>query len=51
LAGPHNCIGFRFALAEQKAILFTLIRSFEFEMAVREGGIGRSATPLQRPVV
>ncbi|KAJ7039575.1 cytochrome P450 [Mycena alexandri] len=50
-AGPHNCIGFRFTLVEQKALLFTLIRAFEFEMAVPKGGIGRSPTPLQRPVV
>ncbi|KAJ7242787.1 cytochrome P450 [Mycena haematopus] len=50
-AGPHNCIGFRFALIEQKALLFTLIRAFEFENAVPEGGIGRSSTSLQRPVV
>ncbi|KAJ7724577.1 hypothetical protein DFH07DRAFT_1003726 [Mycena maculata] len=27
---PHNCIGFRFALVEIKALLFTLIRAFEF---------------------
>ncbi|KAJ7678518.1 cytochrome P450 [Mycena rosella] len=32
-AGPHNCIGFRFTITEQKAILFTLIRAFEFENA------------------
>ncbi|KAJ7914920.1 cytochrome P450 [Mycena leptocephala] len=46
-AGPHNCIGFRFSLVEQKALLFTLIRAFEFENAVP----GRSSNPLQRPVV
>ncbi|KAJ7289098.1 cytochrome P450 [Mycena rebaudengoi] len=50
-AGPHNCIGFRFSLVEQKAVLFTLIRAFEFEKTVPQGGIGRSSTPLQRPVV
>ncbi|KAJ6577364.1 cytochrome P450 [Mycena capillaripes] len=50
-AGLHNCIGFRFSLVEQKSVLFTLIRAFEFEKAVPEGGIGRSSTPLQRPVV
>ncbi|KAJ7436818.1 cytochrome P450 [Mycena latifolia] len=51
LAGPRNCIGFRFALAEMKALLFVLIRAFEFEMAVPEGGIGRTSAPVQRPVV
>ncbi|KAJ7770516.1 cytochrome P450 [Mycena metata] len=50
-AGPHNCIGFRFSVVEQKALLFTLIRAFEFETAVSEGGIGRSGTPIQRPIV
>lgn len=30
--GPHNCIGYRFALAEIKAILFVLVRSFNFEL-------------------
>ncbi|KAF7345835.1 hypothetical protein MVEN_01605000 [Mycena venus] len=39
-AGPHNCIGFRFSLVEMKALLFTLIRAFEFEQAVPKGKIG-----------
>ncbi|KAJ6577019.1 cytochrome P450 [Mycena vulgaris] len=30
LAGPRNCIGFRFSLVEMKALLFTLLRAFEF---------------------
>ncbi|KAJ7664860.1 cytochrome P450 [Mycena rosella] len=51
LAGPRNCIGFRFALAEMKALLFVLIRAFEFEMAVPEGDVGRTNTPVQRPMV
>ncbi|KAJ7835121.1 cytochrome P450 [Mycena olivaceomarginata] len=38
LAGPHNCIGFRFSLAEQKALLFVLIRA-------------RSGSGLQSPYV
>ncbi|KAJ7444444.1 cytochrome P450 [Mycena latifolia] len=50
-AGPHNCIGFRFSLVEMKALLFTLIRAFEFEPAVPKGGIGPSASLLQRPTV
>ncbi|KAF7363184.1 hypothetical protein MVEN_00671000 [Mycena venus] len=50
-AGPHNCIGFRFALAEMKSLLFTLVRAFEFELAVT-GGIGPVTTGLlQRPTV
>ncbi|KAG8983133.1 hypothetical protein FRB90_006288, partial [Tulasnella sp. 427] len=31
-AGPRACIGWRFALAETKAILFVLLRAFEFEI-------------------
>ncbi|KAJ7120752.1 cytochrome P450 [Mycena crocata] len=50
-AGPHNCIGFRFSVAEMKALIFTLVRAFEFENAVPEGSIGRAAGTLQRPVV
>ncbi|KAJ7115348.1 cytochrome P450 [Mycena epipterygia] len=51
-AGPNNCIGFRFALVEMKALLFTLIRAFEFEAAVPKDGIGSStAGVLQRPIV
>ncbi|KAJ7687494.1 cytochrome P450 [Mycena rosella] len=50
-AGPHNCIGFRFSLVEMKALLFTLIRAFEFDPAVAKGGIGPSPSVLQRPRV
>ncbi|KAJ7274023.1 cytochrome P450 [Mycena rebaudengoi] len=49
-AGPHNCIGFRFSIAEQKALLFTLIRAFEFELAIPASEIG-STGALQRPFV
>ncbi|KAJ7826273.1 cytochrome P450 [Mycena olivaceomarginata] len=51
LAGPHNCIGFRFSLVEIKSLLFTLLRAFEFEPAVPEDMIGFSATPVRRPKV
>ncbi|KAJ7075216.1 cytochrome P450 [Mycena belliarum] len=39
LGGPRNCIGYRFALAEMKALLFTLIRGFEFELAVAHADV------------
>ncbi|CAE6439371.1 unnamed protein product [Rhizoctonia solani] len=32
LHGPHACIGFRFAVEEMKILLYTLVRSFEFEI-------------------
>ncbi|KAJ7735832.1 cytochrome P450 [Mycena maculata] len=50
-AGPHSCIGFRFAVLELKALLFTIIRAFELEPGVAEGGIGRTAGTPQRPIV
>jgi hypothetical protein len=34
-----------------KALLFTLIRAFEFEPACPKGGIARTATTTQRPIV
>ncbi|KAF7291237.1 hypothetical protein MIND_01267400 [Mycena indigotica] len=51
-AGTHNCIGFRFALVEIKALLFVLIRAFEFALdptAGPTGGIVPTAGVLQRP--
>ncbi|KAJ6560690.1 cytochrome P450 [Mycena sp. CBHHK59/15] len=52
LGGPRGCIGYRFALVEMKALLFTLVRSLEFELAVPVADVGRKATAIvQRPVV
>lgn len=31
LGGARNCIGYKFALVEMKAILFVLMRNFKFE--------------------
>jgi cytochrome P450 len=31
LGGTRNCIGYRFAIAEIKVILFVLMRGLEFE--------------------
>ncbi|EIN11680.1 cytochrome P450 [Punctularia strigosozonata HHB-11173 SS5] len=44
LAGPHACIGYRFSIVEQghdrmKALLFALVKSFEFELATRKEDI------------
>ncbi|KAJ6512535.1 cytochrome P450 [Mycena sanguinolenta] len=51
-AGPHNWIGFRFSLVGMKALLFTLIRAFEFEMALPKSAVGRGRVGvLQRPTV
>jgi len=32
LGGPRNCIGYRFALAEIKTFMFTLLRSCQFDI-------------------
>jgi len=34
-----------------KAILFALVRAFEFELAVPSSEIGKKATMVQRPVL
>ncbi|KAF8202811.1 cytochrome P450 [Mycena galopus ATCC 62051] len=50
--GPHSCVGIRFSLVEMKALLFTLVRAFEFEEAGPKGAIGRAVVGfLQRPAV
>ncbi|TFK60962.1 cytochrome P450 [Pluteus cervinus] len=51
LGGPRACIGYRFSLVEMKALLFTLIRSFEFELAVPVEDITKRSTVVQRPVL
>ncbi|KAJ7745985.1 cytochrome P450 [Mycena metata] len=52
LGGPRACIGFRFSLLELKALLFTLVRSLEFELAVPAADIGRlTMTIVQQPMV
>jgi len=51
LGGPHACIGYRFALLEMKVLLFTLVRAFEFELAVPAKDIIKKTGIVQRPVV
>ncbi|KAJ6592843.1 cytochrome P450 [Mycena capillaripes] len=52
LGGPRSCIGYRFSLVETKALLFTLVRAFEFELAVPREDIGNKQTAIvQRPIV
>ncbi|KAJ7458475.1 cytochrome P450 [Mycena latifolia] len=52
LGGPRSCIGFRFALVEMKALLFTLVRTLEFELAVPIADVGKKGTAIvQRPIV
>ncbi|KAH9930922.1 cytochrome P450 [Fomitopsis serialis] len=49
LGGPRACIGFRFSLVEMKALLFTLIRSFEFELALPKEEISKIPGLVDRP--
>ncbi|KAF7366287.1 hypothetical protein MSAN_00884900 [Mycena sanguinolenta] len=49
-AGQTNCIGYRFSLVEMKALLFTLIRAFEFEPAVPKSSIGHGAGFIHSPI-
>ncbi|KAL0947682.1 hypothetical protein HGRIS_013770 [Hohenbuehelia grisea] len=51
LGGPRACIGYRFSLVEMKALLFTLVRAFEFELAVPASEIGKKSAVVQRPVL
>ncbi|KAA1474007.1 cytochrome P450 [Dentipellis sp. KUC8613] len=48
-AGPYSCIGYRFSLAEAKAILFTIIRAFEFDLAVPAEKVVRKTNIVGRP--
>ncbi|KXN91995.1 Cytochrome P450 94A2 [Leucoagaricus sp. SymC.cos] len=49
--GPRACIGYRFSLIEMKALLFTLIRAFEFELAVPASDILKRSEIVTRPVL
>ncbi|KAJ7035260.1 cytochrome P450 [Mycena alexandri] len=51
LGGSRSCIGFRFSLVEMKALIFTLIRGLEFELAVPITEMGKGTAIVQRPLV
>ncbi|KAI0648738.1 cytochrome P450 [Trametes meyenii] len=50
MGGQHACLGFRFSLNEVKVAVFTLLRAFEFELAVPAEDMGKSPTFLVRPM-
>ncbi|KAF8491342.1 cytochrome P450 [Russula emetica] len=51
IAGAHACIGYRFAVVEIKALLFTLVRTFEFELALEPEDIIRKTGIVGRPII
>ncbi|KAI0751623.1 cytochrome P450 [Daedaleopsis nitida] len=51
LGGARGCIGYRFAVTEMKVIIFTLLRAFEFELAVPRDDLRPAGTFLQRPAL
>ncbi|KAH9894818.1 cytochrome P450 [Cubamyces lactineus] len=51
IGGPRACIGYRFSLVELKAILFSIIRGFEFEMPIAPEDYEIKTSALQRPSV
>ncbi|OJT11871.1 Cytochrome P450 72A14 [Trametes pubescens] len=51
LGGPRACIGYRFSLIEMKALLFALVRAFEFELAVPASDIQKKTSIVQRPLL
>ncbi|KAF9265256.1 cytochrome P450 [Marasmius fiardii PR-910] len=52
LGGSHACIGWRFSLVEMKALLFTLIRAFEFELVVpKEDLLIKRGSVVNRPAL
>ncbi|KAL1407956.1 hypothetical protein Q8F55_004753 [Vanrija albida] len=51
IGGARNCIGYRFALAEMKVILYVLIRSFKFDLLKSNPEYERKAQIVMRPRV
>ncbi|PVF92377.1 cytochrome P450 [Serendipita vermifera] len=51
LTGPKACLGFRFAVLEMKALLYILIRAFEFEPTVPEYKVIRRPMAIARPMI
>ncbi|KAJ3980614.1 cytochrome P450 [Lentinula detonsa] len=49
LGGAHACIGYRFSLVEMKALIFVLVRAFEFDLAVAADDVVGKSSIVQRP--
>jgi cytochrome P450 len=51
LGGARNCIGYRFALAEMKTVVFVLMRTFAFEELPSKPIIEQKSSIVMRPRV
>ncbi|KAI0357854.1 hypothetical protein OH77DRAFT_1308194 [Trametes cingulata] len=51
LGGPRACIGHRFAVVEMKALVFTLVRAFEFSLAVDPSEVKKMPGLVERPML
>lgn len=49
IGGPRSCVGHRFAVAEMKALLFHIVRGFEFRFAVDQSELWSRTSALMRP--
>ncbi|KIY68837.1 cytochrome P450 [Cylindrobasidium torrendii FP15055 ss-10] len=47
--GARGCVGFRFSIAEAKALAFILFRAFEFELAVKHEELTSEQLIVQKP--
>ncbi|KAF9480874.1 cytochrome P450 [Pholiota conissans] len=51
IGGPRACIGYRFSIIEMKALIFTLVRAFDFDLAVPAKDIVKKSSIVNRPVL
>ncbi|KAI0640363.1 cytochrome P450 [Trametes meyenii] len=51
LGGAHACIGYRFSLVGMKALLFVLVRAFEYKLAMPAEEIVPHQMIVQRPML
>ncbi|KAI9463998.1 cytochrome P450 [Lactarius psammicola] len=49
ITGAHACIGYRFSIIEMKAIIFSFVRAFDFELAVPPSEITGKSMIVTRP--
>jgi len=51
LGGARSCIGYRFSIIEMKALIFTLVRTFEFSMAISDDKFEKRSDVVTRPYI